>query len=584
MKKTMLRLASALVLAALAGCASFEEIKARADGGDPDMLYRVGLCYRDGDKVPANADAAYDYFKKAADGGSFAGAVCYAKEAVRRKDISEPGKFLERLQRVFTEPPRNSDDRQALREMQREYPKLCIQFAGFLKNADAGMELVKFKEGALRYFSRDALDMRGKYVAQYAAKLKSVHTKKELAEAKRLAEEKRIADEKRKAEAKRLADEKRATAEKAWAEMKKRHPGEEENQYKNRIYKILRMEADCPPNPGETPDEWQKRAERRRFAERNRGRRARTLDEHMAESRRQERRIKEQRAADQRYYAAKQAFDGQCEEEKRRAEEERRKLEAEKRRVEAKKRLADAKKYVAEIEERLKDSIFKYPYAKQISGIELHKGVLSGASRKWLASKVALDEIKKFLLTGEKVINSKSSDELVETMQWISRNAIDRDIVRAEEKLWEEYGFSFDKQHGVLHSVSFSTNWNQEMVAKKIEEYKKKYPNLKHSRQEEQDEKEFSHAAEDGMATGVLKWTNRTDTLESERVKITITSKILNHVDVTLMVEGLSKLEKRKLAEELKKGARTAFEMHARVNVEITDKVMKKYFETLKKK
>ena len=147
-------------------------------------------------------------------------------------------------------------------------------------------------------------------------------------------------------------------------------------------------------------------------------------------------------------------------------------------------------------------------------------------------------------------------------MQGISRNEIDLYIVRADEKLWGEYGFSFDRQHGVLHSVSFSTNWNQEMGAKKIEEYKKKYPNLKHSRQEEQDEKEFSHAAEDGMATGVLKWTNRTDTLESERVKITITSKILNHVDVTLMVEGLSKLEKRKWAEELKNACQSKCRNH----------------------
>ena len=540
MKKTMLRLASALVLAALAGCASFEEIKARADGGDPDMLYRVGLCYRDGDKVPANADAAYDYFKKAADGGSFAGAVCYAKEAVRRKDISEPGKFLERLQRVFTEPPRNSDDRQALREMQREYPKFCIQFAGFLKNADAGTELVKFKEGALRYFSRDTLDMRGKYVAQYAAKLKSVHTKKELAEAKRLAEEKRIADEKRKAEAKRLADEKRATAEKAWAEMKKRHPGEEENQYKKRIYKILRMEADCPPNPGETPDEWQKRAERSRFAERNRGRRARTLDEHMAESRRQEGRIKEQRAADQRYYAAKKAFDRQCyEQEKKKrlaVEEERRKAEAEKRRVKVeteKKRRAEAQKYVEQIQKELEDSSFKYPYANQVSGIELCYGYQSGLSCKWLNTLAFFPAIKE-LAKGRRVYKGNLADDLEKLKTKVS-----------EDVSYSDVSFVFDKYHGILYSTSFKINCKEEPVVKKIEEYKKKYPNLKHIRNMCTDKKRvtLSIAFEDGeVIPADEKFLVCNDILESDRVKITIKSFVLKELDIIPYGTSLERL------------------------------------------
>ena len=251
-----------LVLLGVAGCTSFEEIKERADGGDPSMQYRAGLCYRDGKDVQANPDTAYSYFKKAADGGSFAGALCYAQEALRRKDISEPAKFLERIQKVFTEQPRNSEDRDARWEMRRDYPKFCIEFAILLKNADAGMELVNFKKQAMRFFSKKYLILRNSVIAQYAAKLSSVRSKKEIAEAPRRTEEKRIAGEER-----RLAEKKEATGAggvtKRSGKLGRREnvSGKERqlDNIKERVYGMLR---NCPPRRGEDFNDWKWRAAR----------------------------------------------------------------------------------------------------------------------------------------------------------------------------------------------------------------------------------------------------------------------------------------------------------------------------------
>ena len=576
-----------LVLLGVAGCTSFEEIKERADGGDPSMQYRAGLCYRDGKDVQADPDTAYSYFKKAADGGSFAGALCYAQEALRRKDISEPAKFLERIQKVFTEQPRNSEDRDARWEMRRDYPKFCIEFAILLKNADVGVELANFKNEALRFFSKKYLYRRHDVVGQYTAKLKAIRSKNEIAEERRRAEEKRVAEEKRRAEERRLAEERRAAEEKrraeaakAWAEEKRPRPGETRGQFKERVYDMLRAEADCPPLPGETPSEWRKRFEGRKNVQSGRRRQALTLDEAMAESRREIKRNEEKRAADQRYYAAKHAFDSKLAEEDRLAEEKRRAEEQRRAENRVNKAEALAKALIEKLEN---DPGTKYPYSEKIAGIELCNGYLSGLACSWVKTQEYLPDAKReidrinhnYNLPSHRTRHDYSEAmnyylKLIKSLKGLTKRI-------SEEITHKGIKFYFDKQYGVLHSAGFNVKGDSVSVAQKIAEYKKKFPNLKHTRKAEKDEKTITR--DDGRAT--IKWTIYTDTLESDRVKIVITSNVLDNLDVTFWNAEMSKLEKKKLSELLKTHVRKEYEETA--EVVITDKAMKKYFESLKK-
>ena len=339
-----------LVLLGVAGCTSFEEIKARADGGDPAMQYRTGLCYRDGKDVQANLDTAYSYFKKAADGGSFAGALCYAQEALRRKDISEPAKFLERIQKIFLDQPRNSEDWDARREMRRDYPKFCIEVAILLKNADAGAELANFKNEALRFFSKKYLTMRNSVITQYAAKLSSIRSNKEIAEAQRRVEEKRIAEEKRRTEDRKAWE--------TWEAGKRPRQGETVRQYKERVYGLLHIEANCPPRPGESFSAWKKRAEQAGEPQ--------SYNERMA--------------AQRRYEVAKRKID----------------LVIEKRlAARTKDRLKHAEAKAKGLIEKLeKDPGVKYPYAREIAGIELYNGYLSGLARSWVKTQEYLPDAR----------------------------------------------------------------------------------------------------------------------------------------------------------------------------------------------
>ena len=118
----------------------------------------------------------------------------------------------------------------------------------------------------------------------------------------------------------------------------------------------------------------------------------------------------------------------------------------------------------------------------------------------------------------------------------------------------------------------------QEIVTKKIEEYKKKYPELKHTRKKERDGKTLGEFPM--TCKGV--WDMCTDTLESDRVMIEIKSIVfvgLKHF--VIMSDELSDLQKKRLKETLE--AQTKAELEKGAFVTITDKAMKKFLESQKK-
>lgn len=529
MKKQLFQFVSIamLVLLGVAGCTSFEEIKARADGGDPSMQYRAGLCYRDGKDVQANLDTAYSYFKKAADGGSLAGALCYAQEALRRKDISEPVKFLERIQKVFTEQPRNSEDRNARWEMRRNYPKFCIEFATLLQKSDLDTELVNFRKKALQFFSKKYL-YRHREIIPDTVKLLSIRTKKEVAEYQRRDEEKR----------------------KAWEAEKRPRQGETIGQYKERVYRLFRIEANCPPRPGESFSAWRKRAEQ--------AGEPKSLNERMA--------------AQRRYEAAKRNFDLAIK--KRLAARKKDRLKH----AEAKSRAL-----IEKLEKAIKDPLFKYPCSKKIMGIELCNGYFSGLAYSWVKALEFLPDARQEL---ERINhnfelhlkNGNAASYSLADYDKLSKSLEDLTKRISAEHWGKGITFYFDKQYGVLHSVSFKIKGDSVSVTQKIAEYKKKFLDLKHTRKAEQDERTITY--DDRQTT--VKWTIYTDTLESDRVKIVITSNNVNKIDVTIWIDGMSKLEKKKLSEYYKTCIREEYEKTA--EVVITDKAMKQYFESLKKK
>lgn len=229
------------------------------------------------------------------------------------------------------------------------------------------------------------------------------------------------------------------------------------------------------------------------------------------------------------------------------------------------KRKQNAVDLLLQTEKELTDPAFKYPYSDRIAGIELYDGYLSGLSSKWIATSNFLPYIKT-VAGGNSVYNGDIAADLAKAKQTV------REVI-----LHKNVAFYFDKRYGILHSVSFDVNGDPESVTKKIEEYKGKYPGLKHIRKTQRDGKNFNKFPVSYKCV----WDIRTDTLESKRMKIVIESQSLIGLEnFVILSNQLSDLQKKDLKEMHKKTIRDGLEKNAVIT--ITDKVLKEYFSSLK--
>ena len=608
MKKLAWLLGTALSLCILPGCTSFEEIKAAADAGDPNMLYELGVRYYDGTGTPQDLDAAYECFKKAADKGNAAGAYRYAFEAIRRKDVSEPELFLKRIQQIFYIQNPQGDNKKAVRAIKSDYPQLCIGFAKNLRSADAEAQLVDFRKQAKVCFNRECLSLSSKKIDRYLRELESVRTQKEAIEIKR----KKIEEAKRREEnecacawwtrmEKNIRDNNRLQAEfreKLKREIQRRE-GESLDQWESRTRKKLAIpsgfvstrnlevyyssqrcvriikeakesfdkdfrEAYCSDvekkihrESGESFIQWNARVKKvfedafergykytlsnvvSAFYEEFRAELKPELSRKSGESLVQwKSRVEKTFTALKKNEKWRNRFSG---------EEIFFEREFEKESLQEKLR-----EYKLRAEKMLSDPTFKYPYADRFAGIELHDGYLSGLSCKWLSV--------------YKYGNSEDPDRISQKMY--------------ATLSYDDIEFYFDERHGTLHSVSFDIDGSQESVEKKIAEYKKKFPGLKHTRTTQQDGKNFS---KQGVYMKV-KISIISDILESERIKIVIISKKPDYISVRISHiydQELSDLQKKELITRLENQIRQGCIKNAEVT--ITDKKMKNYFESLKK-
>lgn len=227
-------------------------------------------------------------------------------------------------------------------------------------------------------------------------------------------------------------------------------------------------------------------------------------------------------------------------------------------------RIQHAEKLLLQTEKELNDPAFKYPYSKNIAGVELYDGYLSGLSCKWVAISNFIPDIKR-VTGGNSVYNGDIAADLAKAKQTV------RGVI-----LHKNVAFYFDKRYGTLHSVSFDVNGGSESVTKKIEEYKKKYPGLKHIRKTQRDGRIFNKFPVSYKCV----WDIRTDTLESKRMKIVIVSQSLIGLEnFVILSNQLSDLQKNEVKEMHKKTMRDGLEKNAVIT--ITDKVLKEYFASL---
>ena len=601
MKKTMLRLASALVLVALAGCASFEEIKAKADGGDPSMQYRVGVCYRDGKDVQRNLDTAYDYFKKSADGGSFAGALCYAKEALRRKDISEPEKFLERIQQVFIGKPQNGDDWDARWEFRNDYPKFCIQYATLLRNDGALSKFIIFEKQALQYFDRDILNIRGKEVNRHAQRLRSLRT---------------------------------ATEANSLQRGIHREPGEELGKWAARVDQLFNsyswdnkalfaaeekfheefgadFSQEIKRKPGENDDKWVERIGQCVATLTANGRAIditrEIIDAEFSNSKFDTAlasviRRKSEEAIDkwaERVQLRMTPFDGsnlQLTSQAmdyfskefgaafdRKAGEE---LDIWGKRVDQFfASLGGNSRAISAAREIFAAALTREIHRKSGEELDLWKKRVDELLSTKIQSpqlKEAIAEIQKKFAREFNVEKQNDPYPYSTQIKGIKLpdgyfTGLSRKWAKTQAKL--RFDAFFDQRHGILHSAAFRIHGTQDAVDKLIAKYRKIYPELKHTRKTERDGKTLSEEA----FSAKVKWNNYTDTLESDRMEIEIMSKCMTGIeDFNIMDYNneLSDLQKKELKETFTKQMRSAFEKSAAVTV--IDKKMKQFLETLK--
>ena len=64
MKKQNVLLVVAAGIVLLSGCASFEEVKNKADAGDAGMQYKMAVMLKEGDGTPADPVKSAEYMEK----------------------------------------------------------------------------------------------------------------------------------------------------------------------------------------------------------------------------------------------------------------------------------------------------------------------------------------------------------------------------------------------------------------------------------------------------------------------------------------------------------------------------------------
>lgn len=223
------------------------------------------------------------------------------------------------------------------------------------------------------------------------------------------------------------------------------------------------------------------------------------------------------------------------------------------------------KQLMIQTEKELQDPVFKYPYSQSIAGVELYDGYLSGLAYQWIATLNFLPDIKRVAVANS-AYNGDVADDLAK-----AKKSVREMISHKNATLY------FDKQYGVLYSVVFKIEGSQEAVTKKIEEYKTKHHGLKHTRKTQRDGRKII----DFPVSYRCVWNICTDTLESDHIKIVITSNVLIGLENFVIGSSqLSDLQKKQVVEMHKKAMRDNLEKNAVVT--ITDKAMQRYFSAQK--
>ena len=220
-----------------------------------------------------------------------------------------------------------------------------------------------------------------------------------------------------------------------------------------------------------------------------------------------------------------------------------------------------AEQLMMQAQKKLDDPAFKYPYAAHASGIELYPGIRSGASLEW------------FLKSGNKSADSEIRlRERSPQGEWIK---LDRHDYRGITFIFalspdsNNAGKLKELKGGLIGVWKVEKN-HPSQLRQVIDGYMNAYPGSKHSRTSRNESKKFKN---DGIAYDV-KNILFVDKLESDKVEIIIESR-----DIEVKTSGGRSQQELQFAAN---GMLLALAPQRAIQVTVTDKLLKKYFETLK--